>query len=59
MINANDASQPSCLGLIGGLGPGATVEYYRALVKAHAERQIPLRLLIAHADMNYSISCIR
>ena len=55
----SDAAQPLCLGLIGGLGPGATVEYYRALVKAHADRQIPLRLLIAHADMNYVVRQVK
>jgi aspartate racemase len=35
------------LGLIGGLGPGATVHYYRELVKAQAGE-----LLIVHADMD-------
>lgn len=35
------------LGLIGGLGPGATVQYYQQLAKAH-----PGELLIVHADMD-------
>jgi aspartate racemase len=35
------------LGLIGGLGPGATVHYYRELVKAQAGE-----MLIVHADMD-------
>lgn len=35
------------LGLIGGLGPGATIHYYRELVKAHAGE-----MLIVHADMD-------
>jgi aspartate racemase len=35
------------LGLIGGLGPGATVHYYRELVKARAGET-----LIVHADMD-------
>jgi len=35
------------LGLIGGLGPGATVQYYRELAKSPANE-----LLIIHADMN-------
>ena len=35
------------LGLIGGLGPGATVHYYRELVKAQAGE-----MLIIHADMD-------
>jgi aspartate racemase len=41
-----------CLGLIGGLGPGATVHYYRGLLAAHAAAQRTARLLIAHADVN-------
>jgi aspartate racemase len=35
------------LGLIGGLGPGATIHYYRELVKAQAGE-----MLLIHADMN-------
>jgi aspartate racemase len=35
------------LGLIGGLGPGATVHYYQELIKAQAGE-----LLIVHADMD-------
>lgn len=35
------------LGLIGGLGPGATVHYYQELVKAHAGE-----MLIVHADVD-------
>ena len=35
------------LGLIGGLGPGATVHYYRELAKAQAGE-----FLIVHADMD-------
>jgi len=35
------------LGLIGGLGPGATVHYYRELAKAQAGE-----LLVIHADMD-------
>src|SRR5258708_36716197 len=41
-----------CLGLVGGLGPGATIHYYRELVAAHAARDRVARLLIAHADVN-------
>lgn len=39
------------LGLIGGLGPGATVHYYRELVAAHERQGRSLRILIAHADI--------
>ena len=41
-----------CLGLIGGLGPGATIHYYRELIAAHDKRARVPRLLIAHADIN-------
>ena len=42
-----------CLGLIGGLGVGATVHYYQELVKAHAARACVPNLVILHADVNY------
>jgi aspartate racemase len=41
-----------CLGLIGGLGPGATVLYYRELIAAIEKQSRVPRLLIAHADLN-------
>jgi aspartate racemase len=41
-----------CLGLIGGLGPAATVYYYRALIVAIERHSRAPRLLIAHADIN-------
>jgi aspartate racemase len=40
------------LGLIGGLGPGATVHYYRGLLAAHAAQGRVARMLIAHADVD-------
>jgi aspartate racemase len=40
-----------CLGLIGGLGPGATVHYYRELIAAHERHGRVAHLLIAHADI--------
>ncbi|HEX4507154.1 MAG TPA: aspartate/glutamate racemase family protein [Alphaproteobacteria bacterium] len=43
--------QGRCIGVIGGLGPGATVHYYQALLRAHAEREITSDLVIVHADM--------
>ena len=46
-----DESGSRCLGLIGGLGVGATVQYYQALAKAHEQLQNPLRLVMVHADM--------
>jgi aspartate racemase len=40
------------LGLIGGLGPAATVFYYDGLLRAHAERSSSPRLLVSHADQH-------
>jgi aspartate racemase len=46
------STEGRCLGLIGGLGPGATVHYYRGLIAAHeAAGRVP-RMLIAHADVD-------
>ncbi len=42
------------LGLIGGLGPGATVHYYQQLVKAK-----PGEMLIVHADMDHVLGCVQ
>lgn len=44
--------QGRCLGLIGGLGPAATVYYYRGLVAAHASAGYGARMLIAQADVD-------
>jgi len=41
-----------CLGLIGGLGVGATIYYYQELVKAHMEQGQVANLLMVHADVN-------
>lgn len=40
-----------CLGLIGGLGPSATVHYYRDLVAAIEKQARVPRLLVTHADI--------
>lgn len=40
-----------CLGLIGGLGVGATVYYYQELVKVHAARGCVPNVVVVHADM--------
>jgi len=50
-VNAT-AQEGRCLGLIGGLGPGATVHYYRELVAAYEKQARVPRLLIAHADVH-------
>jgi aspartate racemase len=40
-----------CFGLIGGLGVGAAIHYYRELAKAHDALHVPLSLVMVHADM--------
>jgi aspartate racemase len=47
------------LGLIGGLGVGATVCYYEALVEAHKAAERVPRLLIAHADVGHVLALVR
>jgi aspartate racemase len=44
-------SKGRCLGLIGGLGVGATIHYYQALARAHEERGRVLDIVIVHAEM--------
>jgi aspartate racemase len=41
-----------CLGLVGGLGVGATIHYYERLVKAHKERRRTLEIVITHAEVS-------
>lgn len=40
------------LGLIGGIGPSATVAYYTRLVEEFRKADLPLDLTIVHADIN-------
>jgi aspartate racemase len=39
-----------CLGLVGGLGVGATIHYYRSLAQIHADRGCGLNIVVAHAE---------
>lgn len=41
-----------CIGLIGGLGVGAAVHYYKELAKAHTARGRVLDLVMVHADVD-------
>jgi aspartate racemase len=41
------------LGLVGGLGPGATIYYYNGLIAAHKAQGRVARMLIAHADVDH------
>jgi aspartate racemase len=44
-------SVPSRVGLVAGLGMGAGIFYYRALVKAHLTRGLVPSILMVHADV--------
>lgn len=44
------------IGLIGGIGPAATVVYYRAIVRVFAAVKTPLALTIDHADSGVLVS---
>src|SRR5260370_1725161 len=39
-----------CLGLLGGLGVGATIHYYQKLARAHEEHGRTLDIVITHAE---------
>ena len=45
--------------MIGGLGVGATVHYYRALAKVHEQRRLPLHLLMVQADVHRVVGCVQ
>ena len=40
-----------CFGLVGGLGVGAAIHYYRELARGHDARHAAMDLVMAHADM--------
>jgi aspartate racemase len=41
-----------CLGLLAGLGPAATVDYYMRLLAAFAKREVTPRIVMSHAEAN-------
>jgi aspartate racemase len=47
------------IGIIGGLGVGATVHYYKAIVDAYKQRDLVPQLLIAHADAERVLADVR
>src|SRR5690348_5447416 len=56
MTHVRSESEVLPLGMIAGLGVGAAVFYYRALVDAHLQRGLSPRLLMAHADVRKVMS---
>jgi aspartate racemase len=55
----NQTHTPRRLGLIGGLGPGATIHYYQRIVELAARRSLVPNLVIAHADINRALALVR
>jgi aspartate racemase len=49
----------SCVGIIGGLGVGATVHYYEKIAAACGARGVVPNLLINHADANTGQAFVR
>ncbi len=47
----NYGSQPRTFGLVAGLGVGAGIFYYKALVEAHLALGLSPRILMVHADV--------
>jgi aspartate racemase len=47
----NNNSQPRTFGLVAGLGVGAGIFYYKALVDAHLALGLSPRILMVHADV--------
>jgi aspartate racemase len=55
----SDSPEARCLGLVGGLGPGATIHYYRELIAAHTAQGCVPRLLIVHADLDRVLGAVK
>jgi aspartate racemase len=55
----NGSKYGRCLGIIGGLGVGATVHYYQTIIRAHQEHGRVPRLVIAHADVDRVLGSVR
>lgn len=45
-------TSPKCLGLLAGLGPAATVDYYMRLVAAFGKLGVTPRIVMSHAEAN-------
>lgn len=49
----------TCVGIVGGLGVGATVHYYEKITAACKARGVVPDLVITHADVDYGQSLVR
>jgi aspartate racemase len=50
---------PQCLGLVGGLGPAATIYFYNKILEAFTARKETPRIAISHADADYARDCVQ
>jgi len=57
--NMNEVPTGRCIGLIGGLGVGASVYYYEELAKMHAARGCVMNLVMAHAHVNRVLGAVQ
>jgi aspartate racemase len=55
----NKSNEPRSLGIIGGLGAGATVHYYLSIIENCRARKLVPRMFIAHADVNRVLAYVR
>ena len=53
-----DSPRPRCLGLVGGVGVGAAVHYYRELSKAHEARKAVFDVVMVNADMRRGVQFV-
>jgi aspartate racemase len=53
------SSAMACIGVVGGLGVGATVHYYEKIAAACKARGTSPDLVIVHADVDYGQSLVR
>ncbi len=58
-MGAQLASVTTSVGIVGGLGVGATVHYYEKITAACKARGVVPDLLIVHADVDYGQSLVR
>ena len=49
----------TCVGIVGGLGVGATVHYYEKIAAACKARDVVPDLVITHADVDHGQSLVR
>ena len=49
----------TCVGIVGGLGVGATVHYYEKITAACKARDVVPDLVIVHADVDYGQGLVR